>query len=212
MRAIVFAGGDPLDPCWHGAVANADLVVAADSGLGHARTLGIRADVVVGDMDSVDAETLERARFQGTRVERYSTLKDETDLELAIATARRLGADAATIVGAGGGRLDHFLANALLIAAPDWADLRIDALVGSARVAVVRDHVELQGAIGSLVTLLALHGPASGVTTRGLRWELTGDVLTPGSTRGVSNEMVEEIAIVMVEDGVLLAIQPNGGR
>lgn len=211
MRAIVFAGGDPLDPCWHAALPDADLVVAADSGLAHALALGMRADVVVGDLDSVDAETLERARFQGTRVERYSTLKDDTDLALAIATARRLGADTATIVGAGGGRLDHFLANALLIGAPEWADMRIDALIGASRVAVVRDAVELAGAVGSLVTLLALHGPARDVTTQGLRWELAGDVLMPGSTRGVSNEMVAAIATVQVGEGVLLAIQPNGG-
>jgi hypothetical protein len=35
-------------------------------------------------------------------------------------------------------------------------------------------------------------------------------VLTPATTRGVSNEIVESPATVRVREGVLLAIQPIG--
>jgi thiamine pyrophosphokinase len=56
------------------------------------------------------------------------------------------------------------------------------------------------------VTLLATAGPAVGVTTSGLRYPLVGEPLEPGSTRGVSNELVGSEASVSLTDGVLLVI------
>ena len=76
----------------------------------------------------------------------------------------------------------------------------------------MRDAVTLRGTVGSLVTLLAVHGPATGVTTTGLRWALTDAELVAGSYRGVSNELVDPVATITVQAGVLLAIQPTGGR
>ena len=211
MEALVFAGGDAVDARWHSRLREPALVIAADSGLEHVHALGLRADVVVGDMDSVSSSTLDRAIAAGTRVEEHPSSKDATDLELALGTAKRAGATRVTVLGAGGGRLDHFLANALLLASPAWADLEIHALMGPARVAVVRRATELHGSVGSLVTLLPPIGPARGVCTTGLRWTLDAEELLPGSTRGVSNEMTEPVATVTLTEGVLLAIQPHGG-
>jgi thiamine pyrophosphokinase len=211
MEAMVFAGGDALHASWRPLLPIGAVLIAADSGLEHIDALGLKADYVVGDMDSVPPPLLERAVANGTQVERHPALKDATDLALALATAQRLGAETVTIIGAGGGRLDHFIANALLLASPEWEGLRIQALVGPARVVVVRPDAELRGRAGSVVTLLALHGTARGVSTSGLRWMLSNDELHPGSTRGVSNEMTESRARVTVREGVLLAIQPTGG-
>ncbi len=72
--------------------------------------------------------------------------------------------------------------------------------------APVHDRLDLDGAPGDLVTLLAVGGPATGVTTTGLRWPLLGETLTPGSTRGVSNELAAATATVSVESGALVAI------
>ncbi|MSO36643.1 MAG: thiamine diphosphokinase [Acidimicrobiia bacterium] len=206
---VVFAGGDAVHPRWHDAVSDGRRVIAADSGLEHVVALGLVAEVVVGDMDSVDPAVLDNAQRGGTRVERFAVAKDATDLELALATAVRLGAIHVTLVGIGGGRLDHFLANALLLGAPEWAGLNLVAFVGSTRVTVIREYAELPGPEGSLVTLLPLHGRATGITTTGLRWALTDAELVPGSTRGVSNELISATATITVTDGVLLAIQPQ---
>jgi thiamine pyrophosphokinase len=184
-------------------------VIAADSGVAHARALGLTVDVVVGDFDSIEPADLDAAVSAGARIERHPTDKDATDLELALAAALAEGATSVTLLGAGGGRLDHFLANALLLAAPEWAGLRLQALVGEARVVVVHATAELRGAPGSLVTLLPTGGPALGVRTTGLRWRLDRETLAPGTTRGVSNEMAAPVATVALDAGVLLVIQPH---
>jgi thiamine pyrophosphokinase len=209
--SLVLAGGD-LGEVPLGLVPDGALVVAADSGLRHAATLDLDVDLVVGDLDSVDPVALDAAVARGVAVERHPCEKDEGDLELALRAAARHGATRIVVLGlAGGPRLDHFLSNALLLASDDFAHVGIEAVVGGARIVVVRDRVELVGRLGSFVTLLALGGPARGVRTAGLRYELSGDVLVPGSTRGLSNEITTSPAVVTLESGVLLAVQPADG-
>jgi thiamine pyrophosphokinase len=210
--ALVLTGGDPPDARdvdgLDDLAADA-LVIAADSGLHHAQRLGLRVDVVVGDLDSVDPTALSDAEAAGATIEPHPTAKDRTDLELALAAARAGGAERVIVIGGAGGRLDHFLANALVLASDDFAALRVEARLGGSRVHVVRDRVQLVGEPGGLVTLLPLGGPAHGVVTGGLRFPLRGETLHPGTTRGVSNEIVAPVAHVSLTGGVLLAILPG---
>jgi len=206
---LVFAGGDPVSPTLDAHLPSVPLVIAADSGLEHAHALGRHVHLVVGDLDSVDPAALADAEARGTEVARHPAEKDATDLELAIDAARARGARRITVVGGYGGRVDHFIANAVLLTSPRFADVEIDAWIGSARVAVVRRRVEIRGVPGGLCTLLPIGGEARGVTTDGLRYPLTDDVLAPGSTRGVSNVLLGTEASVSLRDGTLLAIQPH---
>lgn len=207
--ALVFAGGDIVPTAAAAALPAARWVVAADAGAHLADALGYRPDVVVGDLDSVDPTLLDRLTALGVTVERHPPAKDETDLELAVARAAATGARQVVVVGGSGGRLDHLLANALLLASPRFADLDIQAVTAHGRLWVVRRRAQITGQVGELVTLLAVHGPASGVRTTGLRWSLGGETLAPGSSRGVSNELVESSAEIEVAHGVVLVVLPG---
>jgi thiamine pyrophosphokinase len=212
-HVVVLVGGEAPDPEALVAVApdlaDAGLVVAADSGLHHAAALGLHVHAVVGDLDSADPAAVAAARDAGAEVDVHPVDKDATDLELALRAARDRGGRRVTVVGGGGGRHDHLLANALVLTSPEFADLHLDAFVGTARCTVVRTRAALTGAPGSLCSLLAVGGPARGVRTEGLRFALHGEDLTPGSTRGVSNELVAARAGVTVTHGVLLVVQPH---
>jgi thiamine pyrophosphokinase len=207
--ALVFAGGDPPPAELLADLDRSALVIAADSGLDHALALGFTADVVVGDLDSVTPGALARARDSGADVEPHPAEKDETDLELALRRAVALGMQHITVIGGGGGRHDHLLANALVLGHDDYAGLELVALVGTAKLTVIRTSAELRGALGSFLSLLPLGGPARGIRTEGLRYPLRDEELVPGTTRGVSNEFVAPIAAVSLVDGVLLAVQPD---
>jgi thiamine pyrophosphokinase len=205
--AVVFAGGDPLPEEVRRLLPRDALVVAADSGLDLARRLSVDVGLVVGDFDSADPAGLAAAAAAGSVLERHPVDKDATDLELALDAVLRLGRAPVRIVGgAGWDRLDHLLANVLLVASPRYAPLRLCWWVKGAEISPVHDRLELAGAPGDLVTLLAVGGPATGVTTTGLRWPLLEETLTPGSTRGVSNELAAASATVSVKTGVLVAI------
>ena len=206
---IVVTGGDPVDPALLPALPAAALVIAADSGVDRAIALGLRVDLAIGDFDSVDPASLRFVAERGATVERHPVAKDATDLELALDAALRQQPTRIVVIGGHGGRLDHLLANALLFAAPAYAEVALVAQMGPARVTVVRHHASLTGPVGDLVSLLALHGGATGVRSEGLLYPLDDEDLFPGATRGVSNELTNGAAMVSIRGGVLVAVQPG---
>ena len=206
---VVVTGGDPVALEHLASVPVGALVIAADSGIGHAHALGLTVDVALGDFDSVAPAALQQAVDAGAVVERHPEAKDATDLELALDAALVRGARRVLVLGGHGGRLDHLLANAAVLASDRFAAVEIVAQMGAAVVTVIRPEASLVGTPGDLVSLLAVGGPAEGVTTEGLRYPLAGEVLMPGSTRGVSNVLAGPGASVRLDRGVLLAVQPG---
>jgi thiamine pyrophosphokinase len=206
---VVVAGGGPLGPRAAFAAPRGVPVIAADSGLDNALALGLEVSVAIGDFDSASAAAVAAAEGAGTRFERHPREKDASDLELALEAAAGRHPDGILVLAPGGGRLDHLVSTLLLLAAERFASSRIDALVGEAWAHVVRGTREIEGEAGGLVTLLAVHGEAEGVTTEGLVYPLRGETLAPGSTRGVSNRFDNDRARVTVERGVVLAIVPG---
>src|SRR5262249_7408219 len=167
--ALVFAGGDPVDEDVAARLpTGAATVVAADSGVEHALALGCTVDLVVGDFDSADPDAVDAAVTAGAEVRRYPQAKDKSDLELALDAAHERGASRLIVVGGAGGRLDHLLANMLLLASPSFADVEVEAMVGRARVTVIRRVARLTGSRGDLCSLFAVGGPARGMRTSGL--------------------------------------------
>jgi len=208
-RALVFAGGDPPPHSVQPHLHHDAVVIGADSGVEHARRLGRAVDVAVGDFDSIDPTVLAETETEGATILRHPRDKDATDLELALEAAMTLGVDAVTVVGGHGGRVDHFVANCLLLASDRFHLLDVDAFLGTAHAVVARGPTRITGRPGELVTLLAIGGPAAGVRTSGLRFALDDATLQPGSTLGVSNEMHADEATVTVGRGTVLVIRPN---
>jgi thiamine pyrophosphokinase len=207
---VVVAGGDAVPKRALDGIPTDALVIAADSGVDYALALGIAVDVAIGDFDSVTAEGLDAVEAAGAEIIRYPADKDATDLELALDEAVARGAATVVVIGGHGGRLDHLLANASLLAAPKYATVAISARWGPADVVIVRAGTSvLSGAVGSTVSLLPVHGPAIGVRTSGLRYPLDGEVLPLGTSRGVSNVFDAPTARVSVETGTLLAVLPG---
>lgn len=200
FTAIVLTGGDPVPASLRDHLPRADLVIAADSGYHLAPLLGIDVDLVIGDFDSIDPG----ADLSRSEVVRHPTNKDHSDLELAFAAAEARQATDVFVVGGGGGRLDHLLANAAVIASHDRAT--ITWLTGSESIHVVTGTRSITGSAGDIVTLLALGGDAGGVTTRGLLYPLVRETIHFGSARGLSNVMLTSEATVSVDSGVLIAI------
>lgn len=105
--------------------------------------------------------------------------------------------------------LDHVLGELSLFAAGAYRELELDALLGRATVHVVWRERRLDGRIGEIVSLLALHRPATGIVTDGLVYPLRGETLAPGSTRGLSNVFAASHATIALESGVLLVVRPG---
>ena len=209
-RALVITGGLPVEFITADDFGPFDILIAADSGVDVARGLGLVPHVVVGDFDSVTQTALDDARRAGAQIVQVSPDKDFTDTELAIAHAASIGATHIVIVNAGGGRFDHLYGIFSSLANPLLEHVIVEAIIGVAHISIVHggQSLNLPRRGSDIVGLHAMHGPAEGIVTRGLRWKLDDETLLPWTSRGVSNEMTATVAEISLRSGVLAVVQP----
>lgn len=197
-KCIVFCAGgftQLLSP-----IEKDDFLIAADGGLKHTEKLGLTPYVVIGDFDSL-GYTPENATV-------FPVEKDDTDSMLAIRKALSLGYREIFLYGAlDGPRLDHTLAN--LQSLQFLTDQGgVGYLVGEKYIATVVKNGTLtfpKEATG-ILSLFCMGKDADGVTLRGLKYELTDEVLSAGFPLGVSNHFTHKNATVTVKNGSLLAL------
>jgi thiamine pyrophosphokinase len=208
VKAVIVAGGAHA-PSDRSALADAELVIAADSGADWLAAVGSAPHRVVGDLDSANADLVRHLGDGGVPIERHPVDKDASDLELSLAAAAAAGADELVVLGALGGDLDHLAANLLLLGSSLATGRRMRLVLDrtTAHMLVGPADLALAAPAGSRVTLLAVGPAAEGVTTHGLRWPLDAARLEPGSSRGLANVVTEPPASVTVADGRLLVIE-----
>jgi thiamine pyrophosphokinase len=206
-RIIILANGELPDLIQARALLRPDdFILCADGGTRHAVALGVTPHLIIGDMDSTDKETSKKFQDDGVEIELFPRDKNETDLELAIQKAVELDPTEIIIVAALGGRVDQTLANIALLATMRHPSpvVRIDD--GVEEIFFVTNQAQIKGRSGDIVSLIPWGNPVHGVQTRNLKWQLNRETLYPDKTRGISNEMLGEIASVQIESGLLLVI------
>ena len=210
MLTLIFANGEPATPSdLAGLLSRAGLVIAADGGADHCARLGIVPHVLIGDLDSVEAATLQKCQDQGTVIHGHPPEKDATDLELALDLALARGATAAWLFGALGGRWDMSLANLLLSAREKYRHLPITLTGRDCRMHIIHAGEPFTvhpAQSGRKVSLLPLGGDAQGITLEGFKYPLQDASLPFGSSRGISNVIAAGAGTVRLRRGVLLCV------
>jgi thiamine pyrophosphokinase len=199
VRALIIANGEPPSAALaQGLAAGAALTIAADGGADKALALGLTPTAVVGDFDSASATARAALPPQAFH---HAPAFDATDLQKSVDFALAAGATDIDIICAGGGRADHALANlSVLTLFRGRARLVIhDELF---EISLVTGTETISGEPGALISLVAI-GPCTGITTRGLRWDLTGHAMG-FSPLGIHNELARSPATVEVASGDLL--------
>jgi thiamine pyrophosphokinase len=212
-RAVIFANGELSQPeSVLRLLRPDDLLIAADGGGKHCEALGLQPHLLVGDMDSLDPAIATRFEAAGSQVLRYPIHKDYTDLELALLQALERGADDIIVLAALGRRWDQTLANLLLPAGQAFESASIRLVDGSQEIQLLRPGkwFALHGQPGDTLSLVPLLGAACGISTQGLEYPLNDENLEFGSTRGVSNVLLESSARIYLRQGLLLCVLIHG--
>ena len=207
---VVITGAGAIAPSAAQRIPDGAVVIAADGALDHALAAGLVPAGLVGDMDSITDAGLEWASRHAT-VEHHDPDKDHTDTELALTMAADLRPARLILVGAGD-RLDHVLAAIGALGHPHLTSIPlIDAWWDEQWIRVLHapGSTQLALAEGTTLSLLALHGPCSGVTITGVRWPLERAHLAPLVGVGVSNVAVDAEVTVRVSTGVLTIVMPG---
>ncbi len=186
-----------------------DCVIAAD--LGYHNLGGVRADLVVGDFDSLGFVP------EGENIIRYPEQKDETDTLLAVKIGLEKGYVDFIVAGGIGGRLDHTFANFQTLAFLATKNAK-GILVGDAEcaartecAAMIKNGAAafLSGAEGA-ISVFAFGGTCRGVTLEGLKYPLKDAVLKCDYPLGVSNAFTGAPSKVEIADGAALLIWQGG--
>lgn len=187
-----------------------DFIIVADSGMEFMRRVGLKPDMIIGDFDSVAVETLAYFREQqGIIFKELNPMKDDTDTEFAIRQAIGLGAKEITALGATGTRLDHVLGNVALLGIGLQEQVDIQLVDAHNRIRMIDKAISLIKAeqFGNFVSLLPYSGEVKGVTLKGFKYPLENFTMGSFSSLGISNEIVEEKAEILFEEGILLIIE-----
>lgn len=212
MKIAVLANG-AWDLNWGQQVLkDVDFLICADGGANNAILSGCMPDLLIGDLDSILPENLNRCENAGCGIQRYPSEKDETDLELALTRAeeqaRFVGQTDIWLYGATGKRIDHFLGNVALMLAYAKKGYRIRLVDPEHEIWILLGRELIRGTLGQEISLITLSEKAI-VTTEGLYYPLRHDVLFQESPRGVSNVFLGDEAGIEVHEGWVLVVLPK---
>lgn len=179
-----------------------DIVIAADGGYSSLEKTGIKADLFVGDFDSLKEKPTD------VRIISHPSEKDDTDMALCAEEGEALGCESFYLFGGtGGARPDHTLANYQLLLSLERKGFE-GVLFGerfNARALCNGTLVFPKGYKG-VISVFCMGERARGVYLDGLKYPLSDATLYSCRALGVSNEFTHKSASVRVDDGSCLVM------
>ena len=183
-------------------VSPEDFLVCADGGYETARRLGLKPDLLIGDLDSCTEDfppDIEAVRLP--------VHKDDTDMMYSLKECLGRGYRDFLLLGATGGRLDHTVANlcglyylAMHNARGVLADRQNETVL------VINGRVGLQGEPGALVSVFPYGASYCTLSYEGLEYPLDHYRLYPYDPMGTSNRLISTAAKITVHEGPALII------
>lgn len=175
-----------------------DIIIAADGGFDILQKLSVRADILIGDFDSI------KKLPDHNNIIRHPVEKDDTDTFLAYKTAYKMGYRNFIIYGGIGGRLDHTMANLQTLVNIAKNGGR-GFLIGENCIitAISNGKISFPENQSGTISVFSLE-KASEVNIEGLKYCVQDLCITPDYPIGVSNNFTEKKATISVDSGSLL--------
>ena len=207
LKFAILLGGDVTPTPRLAAQLAGARVIAADSGMAHAVTLGVTPELWVGDFDSAGT-ALEEA-YRDTPRHVFPAAKDATDGEIAVDEALRQGTTDIILVGAFGGQFDHALAHATQLVGLAERGVKAFATSGTEEAWPLLNSLSLwQLANGTRVSIIGLSA-LKVLSIIGVRWPLNRRDVPMGSTLTLSNEATGDVAITLEQGMAVVLLYPE---
>ncbi len=199
---FIFGAAETNFPLKYQPVEEKDFIIAADAGYLKLTNNFLYPDLIVGDFDSL-------GEIPNTNIDiiRHPTVKDDTDLMLAINEGIKRNYKNFIIYGAIGGKTDFTIANFQILT--KLAKNGYNAyMIGNNSIATVvyNDTILFDNNSNGRISILSLSEKSNGVTLSGFKYNLNNAVLSFDEPLGVSNEFTSQSASISVTDGILAII------
>lgn len=187
-----------------------DCIIGVDKGLEFCYRNHVIPDWILGDFDSISKEVIDWYREQQEiPIRQYKPEKDDTDTRLGMELALKLGSDKIFLLGAIGGRLDHYMGNlqSLLITAMEEKEgwiLDEQNAITVRRAGKICIHKEEQ--FGKYVSFFSMGDEVTGLSLKGFQYPLDGYTLKNSDGIAVSNQLLDDCGIIEFETGYLMMV------
>lgn len=214
MKILLVAGGSPKDWPQFDSM-DFDYFVGIDRGSLYILEQGWSLDLAVGDFDSLTKDEQQIVQKQAKELVKAQAEKDDTDTQLALALAiQKFPESEIMIVGATGGRLDHFLANLWLPLEPRFQEfahqIKVKDRQNSIAYYLPGDYVVKKEENMDYLAYCCLT-PVTNLTLKESKYTLDRvDVAIP--TSYASNEFVGDTARLSFDTGMIAVIQSRDDK
>lgn len=207
MKYVILSGGNPPKKQILAEHADdADMLIGVDGAADVLDVHGIVPGVLIGDFDTAEEKSVASLKAQGAKVIRLQPRKNETDTEAAVDYALENGATKIVLLGALGSRIDHALSNIMMLVRAHRAGVPAILLDDYNELQVANTTFKLHGNPGQCISILPLTADLT-VSAQGLEYPLDELVLPFGSSRGISNVMKSNTAILKISGGYALIVK-----
>lgn len=186
-----------------------EVIIAADRGMDFLYEHKITPDIIVGDFDSVKNEALSYFKEKGmSDIHVLNPEKDDTDSECALQIALDHGADHIIIIGATGTRIDHVLGNISLLGKAMSEGKMAELLDTHNRIRMIDNELKIEKnkQYGKYVSIIPVC-KNNKITLEGFKYPLKDYTFEGFNTLGISNEIVDDIAKITVNEGQYIVIE-----
>ncbi|WP_326909262.1 thiamine diphosphokinase [Sedimentibacter sp. MB31-C6] len=212
MSVLIIGNGSSFNKYSNEEVFNSiELIICADGGLSKAEILGLVPDIIIGDFDSVNYSILKKYEDMNVEIIKYPAEKDYTDMELAIDLAVNKGYKDMIILGATGTRLDHTMANMLLLEKYYKQGIKIKIIDNNNIIQIISDDTKLtlQYKKNYFISIVPITEEINDLTLKGFKYPLNKVNVKRGSTLCISNEINVKVSEVTLRSGTAFLIVAN---
>ncbi len=182
-----------------------DYLIAADRGLCYFYESHRKPDMILGDFDSVAEDILKYyQQIMPQQIQIFPSQKDETDTELAIYEALKQSPEEIHLLGATGGRMDHFMGTLKNLGLGLFTETIIYLVDSNNRIRMINEGIttlKKQDAFGKYFSIIPYEHSIKGLSITGAKYNVTDCCLEGFISRGVSNEIIDEEARIEIRHG-----------
>lgn len=208
MKALIIASGNIKDySALNTIIEKVDFVLCVDGGVDHILHTKHYPDIVFGDLDSISKEALAFIKEKNIPIERFSSIKDSTDTELAMDYLVKHKYKEIILMGVTGSRQDHTLANIFLLNYLLEKGIEGKIIDGNNTIYLTSNYLKLKNLEGYYISIIPLEKEGVRISLEGFFYNLEDEFISFGSTIGLSNEIIKEYGEIKIHQGKALVFQ-----
>ena len=187
--------------------SNYDYVIATDISALKLIGAGMIPDLAIGDFDSISAKEFSYIKNKISDIKIFSSVKNFTDIELAIKSAVKLRPENIDIYASTGTRLDHTLASIYLLNFIHSKGVKAKIIDDYNEISLVDDKINLSKSPHYTFFSVIPVSKSAVITIEGAKYDLKNKKIFQGQTIGISNEIEKGNCLISVRGGKIILIR-----